>query len=491
VPSHGIQPHMNNEKEDFRFFLDVRSGGVEDSLAFVIIQSINTILSSIGTFFIVFIIFRSESGLSSTYHRIMAVFSIFGLILAVIGGLSYVLYPRDDELLDWPFFINEHVVRLGSTLSCEIQGAVVSGGYFVYQGYLSSLFAFYFFVIVLRIRSEVMTKWVEIWLHLIPIIGGALVVIWGLRTQSFNPHPVVTWCAFIRYPPLCPGHCWAPDDAGCECIRGNPEDDYTFNRKFIPAALYFYSLIDFVSIFAITAKFIFYNVGLKRYLKQLKREGRSLEAESDELKEFRFRKSTARDVLFQALLYILVLIALFVPTVISQYTQDGPFYNITNTARIFFVSFQGFLYFLIFLHVKVHNLRLIQPDLSKWDAVKQTFSASPDDRVVLVGLSDITIDNKEPDFISNALNLERFYRDDLNDSVDDDRTVERRMDPDIASLQTPSGATIFPAFTAGPDRDKDGQDRFVDHEKIDAESSHSQSLGSFISSEFDHSYDDE
>lgn len=480
---------MNNEKEDFRFFLDVDSGGMEDSLAFVIIQAINAILSSIGSFFILFIICRSESGLSSTYHRIMAVFSIFGLIIAVVGGLSYVLYPRDDELLDWPFFINEHVVRLGSTLSCEIQGVVVSGGYFVYQGYLSSLFAFYFFVIVLRIRNEVMTKWVEIWFHLIPMIGGAVVVIWGLRTQSFNPHPVVSWCAFIRYPPLCPGHCWAPDDAGCECIRGNPEDDYTFNRKFVPAALYFYSLIDFVSIFAITAKFIFYNVGLKRYLKQLKREGRSLEEESDELKEIRFRKSTARDALFQASLYILVLTSLFVSTVISQYTQDGPFYNIANSVRIFIASVQGFLYFLVFLHVKVHNLQLVQPDLSKWDAVKQTFSASLDDSVVLVGLSDISIHNKEPDFISNALNLERFHHDELNDSGGDDMTVERPVD-DIASLQTPSGATIFPAFQAGPDRDIDVQDRFMDHEEIDVQSSHSQSLGSLISSEFDHSYDE-
>lgn len=419
----------------------------------------------------------------------MAVFSIVGLIVAVLGGLSYLLYPRNDELLEWPFFISEHVIRLGSTLSCDIQGAIVSGGYFVYQGYLSSLFAFYFFVIVLRIGSEVMTKWVELWLHIVPIIGGAVVVIWGLRTQSFNPHPVVSWCAFIRYPPLCPEHCWAPDDAGCECIRGNPEDDYTFNRKFVPVALFFYSMIDFVCIFAITAKFIFYNIGLKRYLKQMKIDGQSLEVESDELKEIRFRKSTTRDVLFQALLYILVLIALFVSTVISQYTQDGPFYNIANSVRIFIASIQGFLYFLIFLYIKVHNLRLVQPDLSKWDAVKQTFSASLDDRVVLVGLSDVTIDDKEPTFISHALNLVRFHRHGLNESDDDEMAVERRLE-DIASLQTPSGATIFPAFAAGSVSNKDGKDRFADHKASDVPSSHSQSLGSLISSEFDHSYDE-
>jgi hypothetical protein len=405
----------------------------------------------------------------------MAMFSIVGLLVCVTGGLSYLLYPQDDRLLGWPFFVNDHFIRLGSTRSCDVQGAITNGGYVISQGYLSSLFVYYFSEIVLRMRNEFMKKVIEVWLHIIPIIGGLVVIVWGLRSQSFNPHPIVSWCAFIRYPPLCPDHCWEPDDAGCECIRGNPEDDFNFNGRLIPAMLYFYSTVDFVCIFAIAIKFIVYDAELKRKLKELKNTGLDLEEERDELKEISFKKTTTRDTLFQAFLYALMLVAMFVSSVMIYYTQDTISYDIANAFRMFFATIQGLLYFIIFLYIKVHNLQFLRPELSKWDAMKQTFFASLDDRVVLVGLPNIS--DRERDHEIQSKEIEAIHR--YHVDVIDRNGLDGNGNP---SIQTPSGATIFPLSTAHSEINQmlDSKD---DRSNMSEYSNHSQSLGSMFSND--------
>jgi hypothetical protein len=252
--------------------------------------------------------------------------------------------------------------------------------------------------------------------------------------------------------------------------------------------IYFYSLVDFVAMFSITIKFMLYNADLKGKLKELDTDGLNLEEESDELKEIHFKKSTTRDALFQTTLYVLVLVALFVSTVMTQYFEGGPSYDIANAFRIFFVSLQGFLYFLIFLYIKVHNLQFIQPDLSKWDAVKETFFASPDDRLVLVGLSDISIEGRNPEMISDAMKFECFH----DDLVDNDRDSIRNDVNDIQSTGTPSGATICPAITNHLKIYLDEKNGVViNQEDISEVSNHSQSFGSMVPSNFDYHSEEE
>lgn len=454
-------------------------GGIEDGYFSVFVAGINGIFSGIGCILTIWIISKSESRLSDTYHRIMFAVSIIGLVVVATGSLSYCMFPKDDELLEWPYFIHGNILRLGSTLSCNVQGAASMGGYFMYQAYISMLLLYYYCAIVPNMRSITITKWVEPALHLIPIIIGLVTVLWGLFTQSFNPHPTMPWCAFIRYPAACPDHCWAPDDEGCQCIRSNPEQDFLFNKRFIPAMLFLFSGIDFFCLFSISIRFLRNHLELKSCHTKLTETG----PESDELHQLRFRESSTKAALFQAFLYVLVLIALFVTSVLCQSNGSGPTYDIINGFRIYIVTLQGFFYYAIFLYIKVHNLRTIEPHLSILDSIKRVHAASSDDRVILVGLSNVSVKSTDSPNCDVGIRVRRTGNMDLS-------ARGSKVPPDVASVETPPGATIgersepvgmlCQSFEAFEDHHHDMESRI---------SHHSQSLGSMFS--FHNGLDDE
>jgi hypothetical protein len=317
--------------------------------------------------------------------------SINGMITSIAFGFSYWIFPSGDELLSWPYLISEDINRFGNTLSCEIQGAIVISGTYVFQAYVASLCIFYACVMVLRMRPETITKYVEWFLHLSPLFIGLTTSIMGLTTNSFNPGDTTPWCAFRRYPAACPTHCWTPDDEGCECIRGGPENDIVYYKIVYTISLYLYFTIIFTCLFAICMNTLFSNIKLRIHI--YKSKGRpevGYDRETEDV--LRFRDTNHKSTLLQTFLYMFIMLLVFTSLFLSKTLPvDGKGYEAAKGLRIFAVTIQGLVFFLIFFFIKVHNIKVADSDVSLWEAMKRVFNEPPDD-IVLVNLEMLAED---------------------------------------------------------------------------------------------------
>jgi hypothetical protein len=68
---------------------------------------------------------------------------------------------------------------------------------------------------------------------------------------------------------------------------------------------------------------------------------------------------------------------------------DGKGYEAAKGLRIFAVTIQGLVFFLIFFFIKVQNVRWSNTDKTVWEAMKRVFRDPPDD-VVLLNLEAMT-----------------------------------------------------------------------------------------------------
>jgi hypothetical protein len=371
--------------------VNILHGGLEDGPFGALVPRFNGFLSALGCGLMIYIILKSRVKLSSTYHRIMFGISTNGLITSIAFGCSYWLFPSADELLSWPYLISENINRLGNTLTCEIQGAIVISGTYIFQAYVASLCLYYLCAMVLRMRPETITKYVEWFLHLSPLLIGLTTAIMGLTTNSFNPGDTTPWCAFRRYPVMCPTHCWAPDDEGCDCIRGGPEYDRVYFKYVFSISLYVYSTIIFTCLLAICMNTLVSNIKLRIHIYKTKG---SSEGESEhEIEDIlRFRDTNHKSTLLQTFLYIFTMLVVFFSLLLTKNLPvDGKGYEIVKGLRIFTITVQGLVFFVIFLMMKVHNIRVSDSEVPLCEAAKRVFKEPPDD-IVLVNLEMLAED---------------------------------------------------------------------------------------------------
>lgn len=374
--------------------VNILHGGLEDAGSFgAMVTRCNGFLSAVGCGLMIYIILKSRVRLSSTYHRIMFGISINGLITSIAYGCSYWLFPSEDELLSWPYFINENMNRFGGTLSCEIQGAIVISGTYIFQAYVTSLCLYYLCALVLRMTPETITKYVEWFLHLSPLLVGLIPGVFGLSTKSFNPGNTTPWCTFRRYPAACPTHCWAPDDEGCECIRGGPEYDDIYFNYIYTILLYLYSTIIFACLFAICVTTSVSNIKLRIHIHKSKQDSERYDRELEDI--LRFRENNHRSTLVQALLYVAVMVIIFLSIFLTKNLPvHSKSYEAVKGLHIFAITSQGLVFFVIFFVMKVHNIKVAHADVSPWAATKRVFQVPPDD-VIIVNLEVLVQDNEK------------------------------------------------------------------------------------------------
>lgn len=365
--------------------VNISNSRLEDGSFGALVPRCNGFLSAFGCILMIYLILKSSTKLSSTYHRIMFCVALNGLVTSIAIGCTYWLFPQDDELLGWPYFVKENVNRLGNTQSCQIQGAIVISGYYIFEVYIASLCVYFLCALVFRMKPETISKWVEWSLHLFPFLIGAVPAIFGLKTGSFNPGDTTPWCAFRRYPAACPTNCWAPDDEGCACIRGSPKYDDIYYKYVYSSALYFFFTLIFTSLFAIFVRTC-YAVNTLASTVRIRSSVRSSATGHDvELDEdLRFRVRNHKETLCHASLYASIMILIFISLLLTKsVSPDTNIYEVVKGFRIFAVSIQGAVFCAIYVFIKIRNLMTVDSDLTLWRALKKLLREPPDDVILL------------------------------------------------------------------------------------------------------------
>ena len=163
-----------------------------------IIHAISGSISAISSSLIIFIIVRSSRRLKFSYHRIMLGMSIMDILESLMMTITSLPMPKDMVYTQFKGFI-------GNNVTCQAQAAIVNGaglGTFTYNGALS---LYYFCLIVLQMKDDKVSKYVEPFLHICCIGSAISLGTLGILGRFYNPMPFQSWCSVATFPYWCTG----------------------------------------------------------------------------------------------------------------------------------------------------------------------------------------------------------------------------------------------------------------------------------------------
>jgi len=367
------------------------------------------LISVISCLVILYVIFRSNEGLRTTYHRIIAFFAVMCLVSNISVGAGTLPMPKDNV---YPF----KGPMLGNDATCTAQAFAITFTQFMYVPCNTWLAIYYVCVLVLKLKPRTISRCIEPIFYLISVgtsIAGSVIY---MKYEYFNVHPLIPHCYTARYP----FHCtWFPD--GEECYN-NGSFLYT-EKGYIAQAWsslgYLYVLFGLLIICMLT-------IIVNTYLFERRNKVRSTSSTTPQEQENQqgatpedtdifFDHTTTADVSitnadlkftrivsFQAMLYILSFFITWIPvstvSLVSQYS-DTVVDGIAVYVRIFLQNLEGFFIMCIFLYHKVHNIRRSKKrsDMPVCEALALLFSSQEvsDDAflenltMVLVEIDDI------------------------------------------------------------------------------------------------------
>jgi hypothetical protein len=311
-------------------------------------------LSALSSATIIYVILRSEKGLSSIYHRIM-----FGMSTAdILGSLAMVLtslpmpsymYKEEEFGYHWAG------TRLGNTYTCNAQGFIASFGASTMFGYNATLCIFYACSIAFNMKQRNIQKYVEPIIHGLPILCSLLYAIPPLILDMYNPGITsYAWCAPLPYPDECLYH-------DVDCVRGSPEA-----MNFLMTLLTFLIFTDF-SIILTSLVLVIWKVSSKeRLLRKLTLFVNKRMNHHSDLAAVVKKHNFTKVVAFQALAYILaLLLSLLLPLLRAMNFASGDDESdklqnkvaSVDKAILVLLPLQGFFNLIIFIAHKICNYR--------------------------------------------------------------------------------------------------------------------------------------
>lgn len=178
---------MRNLKNFSDFYLTRRAS---------VIASTTGTLSSVSSTLIMYIILRSESKLTSTYHRIMFFMSFWDLLTSIAIALTTLPMPTDN--------IFDHVTAsYGNTTTCSVQG------FFAYVGSVLGIFStcilciYYVCVLRFKVRDEIFKYFIEPVSFTLAIALSFYPGIEFLKNGLINPQSYEPYCTIGPYPFYC------------------------------------------------------------------------------------------------------------------------------------------------------------------------------------------------------------------------------------------------------------------------------------------------
>jgi hypothetical protein len=332
-------------------------------------------LSAISSALIIYVILRSETRLSSIYHRIMfgmSLADICGSIAMALTSLPMPSYMPKEEIFGYHWA----GTRLGNTYTCNAQGFFAFFGMGCMFNYNAMLCLYYACAIAFTMREKNIKKYVEPLLHGLPILAGLSFSVPPLFYDMYNPGiSAYAWCGPIPYPNEC------SSVPGIECIRGHGHMLMTFQIVTAVFIIYVFCII------SISLGLVIWKVfQTDRVIEQISKlyENRGHKDMANVLEKHRNTKA----VVIQAFSYITAfLLGVLPPLLLSVGAVDTSGSNpnqlkkidIIEKITLVFLPLQGFFNFIIFVSHKVYNYRRVRGDVSICRVITMLFRTSVHD----------------------------------------------------------------------------------------------------------------
>jgi hypothetical protein len=240
--------------------------------------------------------------------------------------------------------------------------------------YNAMLCVYYACAIAFTMRESNIKRYVEPFLHGLPILAGLSFSVPPLFYDMYNPGiSVYAWCGPVTYP----NECSVYEDV--ECIRGNPRMIKVIRILISVFILYVFCII-FISLGMVIWKVIQTDQMIEQISKLYDKRGHK-----DMTKVLEKHRNT-KAVVIQAFSYILAfLLGVIPPLLLSVGAVDTSGKGQIETADIFekltliFLPLQGFFNFIIFVSFKVYNYRRVRRDVSISRVIAILFCSSAHD----------------------------------------------------------------------------------------------------------------
>ena len=148
--------------------------------------------SVVGSGCIVYMLLSAapQDRLKRPSQRILLGLSLMDLFYSSVSMFNPLLIPEDSNIFG----------ALGNQATCNLQGFVsqVSIGTAFYNAMLSIYFAC---VICFQMTDVAFQRYIERWLHVIPVLFVFVTGVWGIGQGLFNFE--VAWCYIAAYPSGC------------------------------------------------------------------------------------------------------------------------------------------------------------------------------------------------------------------------------------------------------------------------------------------------
>jgi len=378
-----------------------------------IVPAISGSISAIASFLIIYlIVFRSDLGLSTTYHRVMFGLSIFDILSSLMMALTTLPMPKDMVYTQF------QGLSIGNNASCQAQAAILQGATTGAFCYIAGLCIYYLCTIVFKVKRDTIRKYIEPLIHLFAIGVAVTLGTVGIIGYYYNPSPFTPYCSVSPFPYWCAGGSFTEASFG-ESLR--PSDDASrtsFNECSIALSdttksfqasvniyvflsnLIIWSVILFCLLIVILAVWRDHRI-LKSNLKSLNsgtmrirtRGARKDESDESNVEQQRendtqMLKTSYRNtkiIFFHAISYILVCILINIFPTLNFLLAPG--YNIPDAYHIFFMLIilpsQGFFNFLVFVSHKIQNIKATSQEHVTIGQCLQKIFTSREERVVL------------------------------------------------------------------------------------------------------------
>jgi len=302
-------------------------------------------ISCIGSVIIIALILRSQSGLSSAYHRIIFGLSVSDIIHSLALGLVSIPMPKGTPNA-WK--------ALGNLTTCDLQGFFYMFGAMAAPAYNCSLSFYYMYKIKFKTSEEDMRKYKEPFLHGIPILLALICAIIPLSLGSFNPS--VSWCWIQSYPFKC------HEDPEVVCERGNKFDPYLL-RWLVQGGPYVILFILICAAMSISYVEFRYE----------ERRASAYRAESSVRMEFTAHRKFLRRAFQYVIAVLLTLVFPLISNPLDMYhTNVVPIEFLTYT----FYPLQGLFNLLVYVSGCVSTLRERNTNLPLCQAIIDVFTGS-------------------------------------------------------------------------------------------------------------------
>jgi hypothetical protein len=307
--------------------------------------------------------------------------------------------------------------RLGNTYTCNAQGFFATFGTMSMLLFNTMLCLYYACAIAFTMQEKTIKKYVEPFIHGIPIVTSLGFAITPLFHELYNPSiTAFAWCATFTYPLECIQYDYL------ECERGN---------RSVMTSIVFAMLVlvplDFVIIVTSLLLVIIKVIRTERLLAKMVTSCNH-ESNQQEFQHMRLRHGNTKAVLVQALCYISAfLLALMLPLLrLVGYlffgtADDTNLYGIhaaMDKAGLVFYPLQGLFNFLIFLSFKVYNYKRFSPDTSIFSILRLMFTSSAQDPAFISRISIVKI-NEEDQPSKSADDV--CYKVQVSDEKEDER----------------------------------------------------------------------